>query len=98
MPSALAGYLTGYRGLPREAYTLDLRQFHQLVPHLVPSPVLGGVRRADIETFARELEDHRRACHRHSAPVHDRRVLQARSRRGILDHSPAVHVRRPRVD
>jgi hypothetical protein len=24
---ALAGYLAGYRGLTREAYTLDLRQF-----------------------------------------------------------------------
>jgi Phage integrase, N-terminal SAM-like domain len=51
---ALAGFLAGYRGLTREAYALDLRQFtswcrsHSLAPF--------AVRRADIEGFARELE------------------------------------------
>jgi integrase/recombinase XerD len=29
---ALAGFLAGYRGLTREAYALDLRQFTTLVP------------------------------------------------------------------
>jgi hypothetical protein len=28
---ALAGFLSGYRGLTRDAYALDLRQFRQLV-------------------------------------------------------------------
>lgn len=56
---ALAGYLAGYRGLTREAYTLDLRQFtgwcrSQSLP-------LFAVRRADIEMFARELEAKGRA-------------------------------------
>jgi integrase/recombinase XerD len=51
---ALAGYLAGYRGLTREAYTLDLRQFTSWCR--ARSAPLFSVRRADIETFARELE------------------------------------------
>jgi integrase/recombinase XerD len=56
---ALAGFLAGYRGLTREAYTLDLRQFSgwcrsQSLPRF-------SVRRADIETFAREMEAKGRA-------------------------------------
>ena len=56
---ALAGFLAGYGGLTREAYALDLRQFatwcgtHSL--HLFQ------VRRADIESFARDLEVRGRA-------------------------------------
>ncbi|HEV8529680.1 MAG TPA: site-specific integrase, partial [Actinomycetes bacterium] len=51
---ALAGFLSGYRGLTREAYALDLRQFvswccdHDLG--------LFAARRVDIECFARHLE------------------------------------------
>jgi integrase/recombinase XerD len=56
---ALAGYLAGYRGLTREAYTLDLRQFTGWCrPRSLP---LFSVRRADTETFARELEARGRA-------------------------------------
>jgi hypothetical protein len=51
---ALAGFLAGYRGLTREAYTLDLRQFTGWCR--ARSLPLFSVRRADIETFARELE------------------------------------------
>jgi integrase/recombinase XerD len=51
---ALAGYLAGYRGLIREAYTLDLRQFTGWCR--TRSLPLFSVRRADIETFACELE------------------------------------------
>ena len=56
---ALAGFLAGYSGLTRQAYELDLRQFaswcqqHQL--HLFAAG------RADIEFFARDLEDRGRA-------------------------------------
>jgi Phage integrase, N-terminal SAM-like domain len=57
---ALAGYLAGYRGLTREAYTLDLRQFTGWCR--ARSQPLFSVRRADIETFARELEARGRAC------------------------------------
>src|SRR5689334_23631338 len=51
---ALAGFLAGYRGLTREAYALDLRQFASWCR---TRPVaLFAVRRADIESFARDLE------------------------------------------
>jgi len=51
---ALAGFLAGYRGLPRDAYALDLRQFTSWCRSW--SLNLFAVRRADIESFARELE------------------------------------------
>src|ERR1700691_4393033 len=56
---ALAGYLAGYRGLTREAYALDLRQFTSWCR--TRSLALFAVRRADIEGFARELEARGRA-------------------------------------
>ncbi|HJZ25221.1 MAG TPA: tyrosine-type recombinase/integrase [Streptosporangiaceae bacterium] len=51
---ALAGYLAGYRGLTREAYALDLRQFTTWCR--ARSVAMFAVRRADIESFARDLE------------------------------------------
>ena len=59
---ALAGFLAGYRGLTREAYALDLRQFTAW--YRLRSLSLFSVRRADIETFARELESHATALDR----------------------------------
>ena len=56
---ALAGFLAGYRGLTREAYTLDLRQLTRWCRARNLS--LLAVRRADIEGFARELEARGRA-------------------------------------
>ena len=50
---APAGFLAGYRGLTREAYALDLRQFTTWCR--VRSRGLFAVRRADIESFARDL-------------------------------------------
>ena len=51
---ALAGFLAGYRGPTREAYALDLRQFASWCR---TRPVaLFAVRRADMESFARDLE------------------------------------------
>src|SRR6516164_6173053 len=74
---ALAGFLAGYSGLTRQAYELDLRQYatwcrqHQL--HLFQA------RRADIESFARDLEARGRAgATIHPPPVHHRRVLPVR--------------------
>jgi site-specific recombinase XerD len=51
---ALAGFLGGYRGLTRDAYALDLRQFVAFCDerHLG----LFEVRRSDIEAYGRELE------------------------------------------
>src|SRR5216683_5790037 len=94
---ALAGFLAGYSGLTREAYALDLRQFtawchrHQLR--------LFGVRRADIECFGRDLE----AAGRARATVTRRLCTIAGFYKyavgeELLEHSPAVHVRRPRLD
>ena len=62
---ALAGFLTGYSGLTREAYELDLRQYASWCRqhHLR----LFEGRRADIECFARDLEGHGRRL-RHTSP------------------------------
>ena len=56
---ALAGFLAGYRGLTRDAYALDLRQFTSWCR--ARSLPLFAVRRADIEGFARDLEARGRA-------------------------------------
>ena len=94
---ALAGFLAGYRGLTREAYALDLRQFATWCR--ARSLSLFAVRRADIEGFARELEARGRA----RATVTRRLSTIAGFYRyaveeELLEHSPAAHVRRPRVD
>ena len=94
---ALAGFLAGYSGLTREAYALDLRQYaswcaqHQLRSF--------QARRADIECFARDLEARGRA----RATITRRLCTIAGFYRyaveeELLDHSPAAHVRRPRLD
>jgi hypothetical protein len=76
---ALAGYLAGYRGMTREAYTLDLRQFAGWCRDR--SLALFAVRRADIEMFARDLENKGAGPgDGDPPPVHDRRVLQVRGR------------------
>jgi hypothetical protein len=83
--------------LTREAYALDLRQFTTWCR----ARCLGlfAVRRADIESFARELEARGRA----RATVTRRLCTIAGFFRyaveeELLEHSPAAHVRRPRVD
>ena len=94
---ALGGYLAGYSGLTREAYALDLRQFaawceeHNLR--------LFEARRANIECFDRDLEERGRA----RATVARRLCTVAGFYRyaveeELLEHSPAGHVRRPRLD
>jgi hypothetical protein len=94
---ALTGFLASYTGLTREAYELGFRQFvswcdeHRLD--------VFSVRRFDIESFARDLEGRGRA----RATVARRLCTVASFYRyaeeeGLLAHSPAVHVRRPRID
>jgi integrase/recombinase XerD len=94
---ALGGFLAGYTGLTRQAYELDLRQFaswcaqHHL--HLFQA------RRPDIECFARDLESKGRA----RATVTRRLCTIAgfykyAVEEELLEHSPAAHVRRPRLD
>jgi integrase/recombinase XerD len=93
--TTLLGFLAGYRGYTRDAYTLDLRQFtawcwqrqHRLFE----------VRRVDIECFARELEDRGK-----SRATVARRLCtivgfyRYAEEEGVIEHSPAV--RRPKVD
>jgi hypothetical protein len=57
---ALAGFLGGYRGLTRDAYALDLRQFVAFCAERQLG--LFEVHRSDIETFGRtsKLGDGRR--------------------------------------
>src|SRR6201982_663221 len=93
---ALAGFLAGYRGLTREAYTLDLRQFTGWCR--ARGLPLFSVRRADIETFARELEARGRAM----ATVTRRLCTIAgfykyAVEEELLDHSPAAPHPRPRL-
>src|SRR5262249_46447856 len=94
---ALAGFLAGYRSLTREAYALDLRQFttwcraHSLHPFAVP--------RADIETFAPDLEAPRPAratVTRRPCPLAG--LCKYAVEEELVEHSPAAHVRRPRLD
>jgi integrase/recombinase XerD len=94
---ALAGFLAGYTGLTRDAYALDLRQYASWCQqrHLR----LFQARRADIECFARDLETRGRA----RATITRRLCTIAGFYRyaveeELLDHSPAAHVRRPRLD
>jgi integrase len=94
---ALAGFLAGYRGLMREAYALDLRQFTTWCR--ARSLNLFAARRADIEGFARDLEARGRA----RATVTRRLCTIAgfykyAVEEELLERSPAAHVRRPRVD
>ena len=94
---ALAGFLAGYSGLTREAYALDLRQFFTWCERR--GLRLFSVKRADIEGFGRELEERGRA----RATVARRLCTITGFYRyaveeELLDHSPAVHVRRPRID
>jgi len=93
---ALAGFLAGYTGLAREAYALDLRQFTAWCQqrHLR----LFQIRRAGIECFARDMEARGRA----RATIIRRLCTIAGFCRyaveeDLLDHSPAAHVRRPRL-
>jgi integrase/recombinase XerD len=94
---ALAGFLAGYTGLTREAYALDLRQYASWCQqrHIR----LFDARRADIECFGRDLEAKGRA----RATVTRRLCTVAGFYRyaveeELLEHSPAAHVRRPRID
>jgi len=94
---AIAGFLVGFGESTRDAYSLDLRQWmrwcasHDLA--------IFEVRRAHIELFARWLEEEGKA----RATVARRLSTIAGFYRycveeHLLEASPAVHVRRPRID
>jgi site-specific recombinase XerD len=94
---ALAGFLAGYTGLTRDAYASDLRQYASWCQQRQLR--LFQARRADIECFARDLEARGRA----RATITRRLCTIAGFYRyaveeELLEHSPAAHVRRPRLD
>jgi integrase/recombinase XerD len=94
---ALVGFLAGYSGLTGDAYTLDLRQYVTWCTER--DLALFGARRSDIETFGRHLESLGRA----RATIARRLCTIAAFYRyaeeeGLIAISPAVHVRRPRLD
>jgi site-specific recombinase XerD len=93
---AMGGFLAGYSGTTFEAYGLDLRQWSQWC--LDNDLDLFEVRRAHIELFARWLEETGRAkstvARRLSTITGFYRYW---SEEQLITHSPAAHVRRPRV-
>ena len=94
---ALAGFLGGYRGLTRDAYALDLRQFVAFCEQRQLR--LFEVHRSDIEAFGHHLEARGRA----TATIARRLCTitgfyRYAEEEGLIAHSPAVHVRRPRID
>jgi len=91
-----ARFLAGYSGRTREAYSLDLRQYIAWCKsHALP---LFQVQRTHIELFSRELELSGRA----RATI-SRRIAtivgfyRFAEEEGVIDHSPATRVRRPRL-
>ncbi len=95
--AALAGFLAGYSGQTRDAYTLDLRQYTSWCAR--QGLRLFTAKRADVECYARDLEARGRA----RATIARRLCTVAGFYRyaveeDLLDHSPAGHVRRPRLD
>ncbi len=93
----IAGFLAGYSGRTREAYTLDLRMFYRWCDER--SLGLFDLTRTHIELYARDLED----IGRKPATI-GRRLSTVTSfyryaaEEGVIEHSPAVHIRRPRLD
>jgi hypothetical protein len=94
--SALAGFLAGYSGLTRDAYTLDLRQYtswcQQHGLHRFTA------RRVDIECFGRDMYARGRARATIARPCTVTGFYRYAIEEKLLDHSPAAHVRRPRLD
>ena len=93
---ALAGFLAGYRGLTREAYALTCASSPPGAAPL-PRPVRGPPRRH------RRLRPRARSRGRARATVTRRLSTIAgfykyAVEEELLDHSPAAHVRRPRLD
>jgi integrase/recombinase XerD len=92
----VASFLAGYSGHTRKAYTLDLRQFIRWCEHRL---TFFEVTRTHIQLYARELEEVGRA----PATISRRLSTLAgfyryTTEEGVIEHSPAVHVRRPKLD
>lgn len=94
---ALVGFLAGYRGATRDAYRMDLRLFATWC--VQQHKALFGVQRVDIECYARQLEARglaRSTVARRLSTVAG--FYRYAEQEGLIVRSPAVHVRRPRLD
>ena len=91
----IAQFLLGYRDRTRAAYQADLRDFRAWCARAGIG--LLGVHRTHIEAYMRQLEQARR-----SRATVARRLATLTGfyrhafQEGVLPHSPAAHVRRPR--
>ena len=81
---ALAGFLAGYRGLTRDAYALDLRQFLPWCERHGLKLFSGGS--ADIELYARAGGGWPGPGHRGPEALYGRRLSPLRRRRGPGAH------------
>ena len=79
---ALAGYLAGYRGLTREAYTFDLAPIHRLVPCTRSLPCSRCAAPTSRPSPANSKSAARARATVTQKAVHNRRVLQVRGRGG----------------
>ena len=94
---ALVGFLAGYRGATRDAYRMDLRLFSGWCAE--QGRALFDVQRVDIECYARQLESRglaRATVARRLSTVAG--FYRYAEQEGLIRRSPAVHVRRPRLD
>jgi hypothetical protein len=94
---ALAGFLAGYAGLTREAYALDLRQYATWCQ--LRDLRLFQARRADIECLPaiwKPKVGPRATITRQLCTIAG--FYKYAVEEELLEHSPAAHVRRPRLD
>src|SRR3954452_14852793 len=94
---AVAGFLARYSQPTRRSYHCDLRQFFAWCASV--NLEVFAVQRGHLELWARTMEDRGLA----RATIGRRLSTVAGFYRtcvidGILDHSPAEHVRRPKID
>ena len=94
---AVAGFLAGYSGPTRTSYSTDLRQFFSWCAQMEIE--LFSLQRGHIELWARSMEEKRLA----RATIGRRLSTVAGFYRmavvdGFVEHSPAEHVRRPKID
>ena len=95
---ALAGFLAGYSGLTRQAYELDLRQYADLVPatpRCSCSPPAAPTSSASPATW-KPAAGARATITRRLCTIAG--FYRYAVEEDLLGHSPAAHVRRPRLD
>lgn len=94
---AVAGFLARYSGPTRTSYATDLRQFFSWCAQM--DLEVFAVRRGHVELWARAMEDRglsRATIGRRLSTVTGFYRIAVLD--GLLEHSPAENVRRPKID